>query len=240
MERTSLSEHKSVGKIRIVGVLFWTLIPSLAIWLGLYQLKSAFITFVFYHGVCLTPAIIWGRSLWRPTFTTPAWRDCGLLFLVSIVFCGIAVVSYELIGAKLLSNDSVLDLLKLYSGSNWNLLTFLCAFIVIVNPVLEELFWRGVVFNELDTWHTGYKHFGLVWSSCSYALFHYLIFRLVLFPGFAEIGIVMLAFFGASLAILYRKTGSIVTTAFAHGILTDLTVVALIADLLQRHPDFLR
>jgi hypothetical protein len=221
-------------------VLLWTLIPSLAIWFGLYQLKSAFITFVFYHGVCLTPAIIWGRKLWQPTFTKPRWRDLGLLLLVSIVFCVATVVSYELIGSRLLSNDNALKLISQYAASSWSLLAFLSAFIIVINPFLEELFWRGVVFNELDTWHIKYKHFGLVWSSCAYALFHYLIFRLVLFPVFAEIGIVMLAFFGASLAMLYRKTGSIVTTALAHGMLTDLAVVALIADLLCHHPNFLR
>jgi membrane protease YdiL (CAAX protease family) len=236
----SSSEEKCVGKGRVLGVLCWTLIPSLAIWLGLYQFKSALITFVLYHGVCLTPAIIWGRNLWGPTWNKPSWRELALLISTGTVFCVVTVILYELIGTKCLSNENALNLINRYAASNWYLLVFLSAFIFFVNPFLEEIFWRGVVLNELDTWHTRPKHFGLVWSSCSYALFHYLIFRLVLFPGFAEIGIVMLAFFGASLAILYRKTGSIVTTAIAHGLLTDLAVVALIVDLLCHHPNFIR
>jgi membrane protease YdiL (CAAX protease family) len=228
----------AASRARMLLVLLWTLFPIAAIWLGLYQLKSALVTFALYHGVCLMPAIIWGRKLWASTFSKPRLRDCVLLFLASILFCAITVVMYELIGTKLLSNENALSLIKQF-GSNKGLLGFLSVYAVVVNPLVEELFWRGVVLNEVDNWHTKYKHFGLVWSSGAYALFHYLIFRLVLFPIFAEIGILMLAFYGGFLAIVYRKTGSILTTAIAHGLLTDMAAVALIVDLLRHRPNFM-
>lgn len=109
---------------------------------------------------------------------------------------------------------------------------------VVVNPLVEELFWRGIVFNELERWKkVPFKHFALVWSSVAYALFHYLIFRLVLFPVYAEIGIVLLAIYGAMLALIYRKTNSILTTAVAHGLLTDTAAIALMLDLARRYPN---
>jgi membrane protease YdiL (CAAX protease family) len=75
-----------------------------------------------------------------------------------------------------------------------------------------------------------FQYFAITLSSLLYALFHYLIFRLVLYPGYAELGILLLAGFGALMAVLYRRTGSILTTAFAHGILTDLACVVLLFD----------
>ncbi|MBZ0187169.1 MAG: CPBP family intramembrane metalloprotease, partial [Candidatus Obscuribacterales bacterium] len=132
----------------------------------------------------------------------------------------------------------VMDLLK-ELGFSKQLFWPLSIYLIVVNPLLEELFWRGVVLNELDDLKLPVKHFGIIWSSLTYALFHYLIFRLVLFPGFAELGIVMLALFGALLAVVYRKTGSIVTTALTHGLLTDLAAIVLILNLFRRYPGVL-
>ena len=46
----------------------------------------------------------------------------------------------------------------------------------------------------------------------------------------------MLAFYGAFLAIVYRKTGSIVTTALAHGLLTDMAALMLALNLSRHYP----
>jgi membrane protease YdiL (CAAX protease family) len=72
-----------------------------------------------------------------------------------------------------------------------------------------------------------------------YAAFHYWICRLVVFSGWAEIGTIMLAFYGAMLALIYRRTGSIITTSIAHGLLTDMAAVMLLLDFLRRYPSLL-
>ena len=223
---------------RTIGVLLWTLVPCVAIWLGLYQIKSAAWTFALYHGICLVPAITWGRSLWRPTFLSPSLKEFTALLLASFIFCCIAVCLYELIGPKLLCNEHVLELLR-QQGFSKDLFWPLSFYAIVVNPLFEELFWRGVVLNELDKVRIPFKHFGITWSSISYAVFHYLIFRLVLFPVWAELGTLLLAIYGAMLALLYRKTGSVLTTAIAHGLLTDMAAIALILDLLRRYPGVL-
>jgi membrane protease YdiL (CAAX protease family) len=224
--------------VRIIGLMLWTLLPIGAMWLGLYQIKSAAWTFVLYHGICLVPTIIWGRSLWRPGILRPSLKECLVLVLAAIAFSCLALLLYELAGNKLLSSEQALDLLR-EQGYSKTMFWVLSVYAVVVNPVLEELFWRGVVFSELDKVKKPFKHFGITWSSISYAGFHYLIFRLVLFPGFAELGILMLAGYGAFLALVYRKTGSIVTTAMAHGLLTDLAAIVLMLDLFRRYPNYL-
>lgn len=207
-------------------------------WGGLYVLKSALWAFILYHGVFLIPAIVLRRSCWLESWVWTPVRTITLLALCAIAFSGAALLLYEVMGSTLLSNDGVMDLLK-ELGFSKQLFWPLSIYLIVVNPLLEELFWRGVVLNELDDLKLPVKHFGIIWSSLTYALFHYLIFRLVLFPGFAELGIVMLALFGALLAVVYRKTGSIVTTALTHGLLTDLAAIVLILNLFRRYPGVL-
>lgn len=215
--------------LRTRGVMLWALLPCLAMWVGLYQIKSALWAYGLYHGLCLVPAIVWGRSLWLPTLVRPTARDCLLMLVAAVLFSIVAVAGYELIGPLLLSNQRVPVILK-EQGINRELYIFFGLYATIVNPFLEELFWRGVVLNELDRVGSRFKYFGITWSSLLYALFHYLIFRLVLYPGWAEVGTLMLAGYGALMAIIYRRTGSIVTPALVHGLLTDLACVVLMID----------
>jgi membrane protease YdiL (CAAX protease family) len=41
------------------------------------------------------------------------------------------------------------------------------------------------------------------------------------------------------LALIYRRTGSIITTSIAHGLLTDMAAVMLLLDFLRRYPSLL-
>ncbi len=223
------------NRLRLIGVLLWSLLPSVAIIVGLYEIKNAAWTFLLYHGLCLIPAIVWGRKLWMPTLKLPKRSHVILLVVAAVVFSLITLLTYELIGKYLLNNDDVMELLKTqgFSKGSFYPLSF---YAIVVNPILEELFWRGVVLNELDKHKGPFKSFALIWSSFAYALFHYFIFRMVLFPGWAELGTLMLAVYGAILAFLYKKTDSNIFVSLAHGLLTDLACIVLILDLLGRYP----
>ena len=202
-------------------------------WVGLYQLKSALWAYGLYHVLCLVPPIVWGRALWLPTFVRPSVRDCVLIVVAAILFSAAAVVAYELVGNILLSSEHVPILLK-EQGITHELFLFFAFYATVVNPLVEELFWRGVVLNVLDRVGNRSKYFGITCSSVLYALFHYLIFRLVLYPGYAEMGTLLLAGYGALMAWIYRKSGSIITTAMAHGLLTDLACVVLLIHYFQK------
>lgn len=222
-------------------------------WVGLYTLKSATWAYALYHGIFLVPAIIWGRKYWTETFKMPKFSHCVNILIVALIFSVITVVAYELLGTLVLSDDKIAILLDELGIATHNLVLF-GFYAVIINPLLEEIFWRGIVFNVLNerfsnetvrekvlnervsAEHTKsrWKYFPIVWSSITYALFHYLIFRLVLFPLWAEIGIIMLAVYGGILAIVYKRTGSIITTSIAHGLWTDLACIALLIDFYRR------
>jgi uncharacterized protein len=223
----------------VKGLMLWSLLPCVAMWAGLYACKSAVWAYVFYHGICLLPALVWGRVLWLKTCRTPERKHCLWLLLASVIFSIVALGTYEFMGPLLLSDTGVITLLK-DLGYNRGVFLGLAFYTIVVNPLVEEVFWRGIVLNALDkVRRPPFKHFGIVTSSLAYALFHYFIFRMVLFPGWAEIATLMLAAYGAGLAVLYRKTGSILTTAVAHGLLTDMAVIVLIVDLYRKYPGLL-
>ncbi len=58
--------------------------------------------------------------------------------------------------------------------------------------------------------------------------------QMVLYPAWAEIGAVLLAIYGAGLAVLLRATKSIVLVGLTHACLTDLAAIILIIALYQR------
>lgn len=219
------------------GVSIWAVLPCLAMFAGLYTMHSATWAYVFYHGICLLPIIIWGRDLWTPSLKRPQKMHCLALLAASVVFSCVAVFTYEFFGPRLLSDRSVLALLR-DLGYSRGVFIGLGVYTIIVNPLIEEIFWRGIVLNQLDRFRNPpFKHFGIICSSLAYAAFHYLIFRMVLFPGWAEVATLLLAIYGGLLAVIYRRSGSILTTALAHGLLTDTAVIALCLALFLRYPD---
>lgn len=238
----SSDDKPSDGKsdtLKVVAILLWSLLPCAAMWIGLYVMNSAIWAYGLYHFVCLVPALIVGRSIWTPGLKRPSLKFCSIILALAIVFAGITVGAYEIAGKIVLSDQAALALMNKVGWSKANLWT-LNIYAIIVNPFVEEFYWRGLVLNILDkVKNPPFPNFGIICSSLLYALFHYFIFRLVLFPFAAEIGSLMLAVYGGMLAVIYRRTGSIVAAGVAHGLLTDLAAVMLIADLMRKFPGVL-
>ncbi|HEY9733612.1 MAG TPA: CPBP family intramembrane glutamic endopeptidase [Drouetiella sp.] len=210
------------------------LLPCAAMWYGLYIVKNTNTTLALYHGLCLLPAIAFASKLWRSDFMLPTKMQTLVLVLVTVVFNASTLFLYDHLGYLFLSNDKVMVLLTELGFKKGHLLA-LSLYFIFVNSTLEELFWRGTILNQLDRMHPKSKHFGIILSSVMYAAFHYLILRLVVYPGWAEIGFLMLAIYGWMLAALYRKTGSILMPILAHAFLTDLVAMLLTVDLLSRY-----
>jgi membrane protease YdiL (CAAX protease family) len=92
--------------------------------------------------------------------------------------------------------------------------------IVLVNPFIEEYFWRGFVFRVFDKYWTGY------WTGILFALHHAIIitgwfnwwqFLLIL---------VFLSAIGILFNWMYKKTNSIYASWFTHAV-ADLIIVII-------------
>lgn len=230
-DQTSHEKHP----LNAPSVITLCLLPCAAMWYGLYVLKSTNITLGLYHILCLVPGINLGSSLWRNDLKVPTRNQWLLLLLTTILFNALTIFLYDHLGFLFISNEKVRTLLTELGFQKGHLL-FLSLYFIFVNSTLEELFWRGAILNQLDRMRAPFKHFGIIVSSIMYGAFHYLILRLIVYPGWAEIGFVMLAAYGAMLAVLYRKTGSILIPILTHAFLTDLAAMLLTVDLLTHYP----
>ncbi len=199
----------------------------------MHFVKNALITLLAYHVICLIPAIIWGRKLWRRDWRRPKPEQLCALVLAAAVFSVATIGLYKFTGDYLLDSSHAIAVLK-EQGYQKETFLALSIYFVLVNPLLEELFWRGVVLNQIERLKPQNKSLALLWSSFAAALFHYPMLRLILYPPGPEIGVLALTVYGAFLALLYKRTSNITLSIIAHAGLTDLAVIILITALFDR------
>lgn len=217
---------------RLIIVVLLTLLPVPAVWLGMYRLDSIWWTFVFYHGLCLLPAAIWGRKLWRGALRWPTVRQGAALAAAVAVVLPLTLFVYSAIGRDLFN---VMDLRHVVTERGFRaawLLPF-GVYFVAVNATLEELFWRGVVLNELRGTGETIWTVGAIWTAFTFAAWHYVVLRLLLRPGWAEAAVLGVLGAGVFFAWLYRRTHSIIVPILWHGLLFDFALVVVFRAVLR-------
>jgi len=212
-----------------VTVVLLTLLPWPAVWLGMYGAKSLVLTFALYHGLCLLPPAIAGRHLWGATLRMPTARELLTLALAAAVILPVTVIIFHWIGSTFISSTDALAILTA-RGFQARWLVPLGVYFVVVNSVLEELFWRGVVLNELG--RTPDK-VGALWTAFTFAAWHYLVVRLLVRPGWAELVVLSIVGAGAFFSWLYRRSGSIVLPILWHAVVFDLPLILIFAAIVR-------
>ena len=211
---------------RLAIVVFLTLLPWPAVWLGMYKFDNLILTFLLYHGVCLLPASLWGYSLWRPALRWPSRKQWLILLTAVVCLLPASLVIYGLLGARIMSAADI-DSVVTARGFKSAWLLPLGLYFVPVNAILEELFWRGVVLNELRGTGGTIWRLGAVWTAVTFAAWHYLVLRLLLRPGWAEATVLVIVAVGVFLAWLYRRTHSIILPILWHGLIFDLILIVV-------------
>lgn len=220
--------HDVRSRRRLLTVVVLTLLPWPAVWLGMYRLDSLWATFFLYHGVCLLPAVVWGRRLWRGSWRWPTRGQWLALLVGLLVALPLFRLGYAWLGAAVLNPQSLLTVVTKRGFAARELLP-LGFYFVPVNAVLEELFWRGVVLNELKGLGDTAWTFGAVWTTLTFAAWHWLVLHLLLRPGWAEATVVGILAAGVFFSWLYRRTRSIVVSILWHGLVFDLALILIFA-----------
>jgi membrane protease YdiL (CAAX protease family) len=218
---------------RLAIVVLLTLLPWPSVWLGMYKIDSIVWTFVMYHGCCLLPAALWGRKLWRGSLRWPSVRQWAWLLPALLCVAPLSVWGYIEIGKTVLNTPGIQTVLTERGFQSAWLLPFGLYF-VAVNATLEELFWRGVVLNELRGTGDTIWTIGAIWTAFSFASWHYLVLRLLLRPGWAEATVLAILASGIFFAWLYRQTHSIIVPILWHGLVFDLGLVVIFGAVLRR------
>ena len=140
-------------------------LPYLAIWAGLFIFKNAWLTLIGFHA-----AILIALAVIRPNIPinilfkskSPKW------ILVSVIFCSTSAIGlYFLWGVFGVAHDLPAQLESIgLNASSW--LPFIIYF-SLVNPFVEEYFWRGVLGSNtkkllvIDVVYAGY-HALVLWG----------------------------------------------------------------------------
>lgn len=214
--------------MRIATVIVLSLLPWPAVWFGMYKLNSLVWTFFLYHGICLLPAIAWGWRLWTPHLLWPNARQWLVVLGAAAATSLLAVAIYKFSGDVIISRETLLEVLTV-RGFNATHLLPLAAYFILVNATLEELFWRGVVLNELDYVSNKLRFFGTIWTALTFSAWHYLVLRALMQPGWAEIATLAVLAMGFFSSWLYRRSQNIVIPILWHAIVFDFAIIAMFA-----------
>jgi membrane protease YdiL (CAAX protease family) len=161
--------------------------------------------------------------------TTRQWL--ALLFAILIVL-PLAPLLWNWIGTEFISPADLLRVVT-HRGFRARWLLPLALYFVPVNAVLEELFWRGVILNELRGSGRTVWTLGAFWTALTFAAWHYLVLRLLLRPGWAEAAVLLILAAGIFLAWLYRQTRTIAVPILWHGLVFDLSLIVIFAAALR-------
>jgi membrane protease YdiL (CAAX protease family) len=223
-----MPKTRTTTRQRTLTAIALTLLPWPAVWLGVYVLHSLVLAFALYHGVCLLPAAIRGRRLWMPALRPPSAREWALLATAAVILLPVDLFLYHVVGAGIVDPKSVMRVFtRLGFRSQW--FVALGVYFVLINAIIEELFWRGTVLNLLTSRTYASERGAAIWTALTFGTWHYLIVRLLVRPGWALVTVQCIVFAGVFFRWLYRRSGSIIVPMLWHGLVFDLPLIAILA-----------
>jgi membrane protease YdiL (CAAX protease family) len=203
------------------------LLPWLAVWCGSYALHSGIATFFFYHGLCLGGTIVVRRRYgpWK-TASVPI-RNWIALASGCLLICLGTFVSIGLINSAAVPARVIAAIHGQHIPFNWTACVLLFSYFAIVNPVIEENFWRGTIYSSLRRRGIGVRVcIGI--DAVLFGSWHWLIVRLFLPPLLALIVTAWIVIFGAFFCRFYERTKSIPAVSLLHGLGADVPVLIML------------
>ncbi|MDF1738685.1 MAG: CPBP family glutamic-type intramembrane protease [Verrucomicrobiales bacterium] len=192
----------------------WLAAPFAAMALGMLLLKSGWAALLLYHAVIIA-ALVVNRERASLSSLLKGF-SMGPLLLMLVIAAGL----YFGLTAYSASKDFVGEKVSVLAGSCGPLFV---VYLLLVNPPLEELFWR-----DLFAAKSKLPSFGDLLFGC----FHFPILLLFLSPMKLPIGIAMIAIGGWGWRQMRNRYGGLLLPWAGH-FLADLTLVAVVLRLLS-------
>lgn len=213
------------GVHRLLPVLLLCLSPWVAVWFGLYQFGSAQLAFLFYHCTCILGGFLLGSPALPKTERVSALRRRILVAVV--VMANVAtVILYLTVGGHLLDQPTVLQQMK-SRGLPPTAYFWLFPYFAIVNPLVEEYFWRGGIYARLRPLFPSWIHAALI-SSAFFGAWHWLVIRLFVTPLVALPATVAIMVVGFLLAYLYEEHRRLIYPIALHALAGDIPLLVVL------------
>ncbi len=121
------------------------LLPTISIIFGLYFLKNAILSIIFYH-IGIIAILFFSNNIKLIKETLKGWNNIVGLFFI-ILAPSVGLLSYILWPIIFKNDLNFYQLLKTFGFNNYNWIIFIIYFSTI-NPILEEIFWRAYFNNK--------------------------------------------------------------------------------------------
>lgn len=166
------------------------------------------------------------------SFRAPTRTQWTAVFVATAIMGPLSVWVYSHLGDLFINRQNVLSMVT-SRGFRLTQISWFGFYFIPVNAILEELFWRGVVLNELKGATPAAQRFGTAWTAVTFAAWHFLVLRLLLRPMWAEavLGLIMCA--GFFLEWVYERAERITVPILWHALVFDLPLVLIFASVLK-------
>ncbi|MEQ6389542.1 type II CAAX endopeptidase family protein [Bacillaceae bacterium S4-13-58] len=194
--------------------------PTILLWIGLVILQNLVLTFILFYGWLLILPLL-SKVPIKSYFKGKSLRTwfmglgIGIGFFL-FVYVGLALLKKD--GINLSQMNEILHDWGFIGKTKWWLILFL----VFLNPILEELYWRGDMQNRLFGKYNLLQT-SLITSSF-YSLYHLIpLMFLFAFP-FSVIMVIPVFLAGIFWSFYSQKSGTIVGSIVSHS-LADLAII---------------
>lgn len=199
--------------------LFLLIGPAFMIFIGLQVLESVIIAFLLFYSWLLAVPLLAGGVPWERFKTTSRavllGFGSGLLFFL-FIYGGLHWLHIYFIDI-----DQLRDLLWEWGFSGQGEI-WLVLILLMVNPILEEVYWRGFIYEKLRK--EGTAKFAILMTSAFYTLYH-LLSVIPIFNGFYGLAAVIPVFIaGLIWGYMRERTGSITAAIIGH-VLGDMGII---------------
>lgn len=210
---------------KAVFAVFLALLPWGAVWFGLYKNNSAPLAFVYYHALCLIGGLLLKSPALPKTERVSPMRRRILVGVVVLANVGAAAL-YTLVGSLLLDRPRVLERMEV-SGLPTTSYLLLFPYFAIVNPLVEEFFWRGGVYPALRR-ITPHWTWAAAVSSLFFGAWHWLVITLFVFPWVALTATLAIAMVGFLFTLIYERTSRLLYPVAFHALAGDLPLLVVL------------
>ena len=208
---TAMSSIKIPNK-RFSNALLLALLPWPAVAVGLFAFHSALLAFAFYALVCVF-------GIWQTGGVTlplrPRW-PLRVHLTIALTSNLVLVGGYCLLGKWLLPADLLLERLATV-GVTRSSFVWLFPYFFFLNPLLEELFWRG-----------GQRSGGPLYTAILFGAWHSLPLFLIMPFWSAPLAVVGIMVIGYALTKVVEATNTLGDAILLHALAADLPLLVIL------------
>lgn len=195
-------------------------VPATLVYVGLRILHSIPMAVILYHGFCLVTIALAGVRV--RTIRIPHVFELVAASIAGVLLSFVSVALWRLTGDLIADPDISRIQIEAFGlpVASWGMFA---AYFMFVNPVIEELYWRGVVQERAKA--LGIRRDTIV--AVPFSLWHIVPIWFICGPVAAMLGGIAVYAVGVLLTFIYRQSRSFGRCIAWHAMMADLAVISL-------------